>query len=148
MRIENSVEIAATAEKFWHFLIEPERVLRWSPFSKYEYTSEQRSGVGTTIHVEEKVPLPMPSLKVDFTVTEWIENEKIAAEMTSGPGFLKEVEEKWLIEAIPSGSRVTYIENAEFSRSIIGKLFGFFTQLTADKNTRKMLLKLKGQVEA
>lgn len=109
MRIENSIEIAATAEILWRFLIEPERVLSWSPFSKYEYISEQCSGVGTTIHIEEKVPLPMPSLKVDFTVTEWIENVKIAAEMTSGPGFLKEVEEKWLIEAIPSGSRVTYI---------------------------------------
>jgi len=148
MKTENSIEIAATPEKSWAFIVEPEKVLIWSPYSKFEYTSDQRSGVGTTIHVEEKIPLPMPSLKVDFTIKEWIENEKIATEMTSGPGFLKEVEAKWLIEAIPSGSRVTYIENAEFSRSIIGKLFGFLSQLTADKDTRKMLLKLKGQVEA
>jgi len=148
MKTENSIEIAATPKKSWSFIIEPEKVLKWSPFSKFEYTSEQRSGVGTTIHVEEKVPIPMPSLKVDFTITEWIENEKIASEMTSGPGFLNEVEQKWLIEAIPSGSRVTYIENAEFSRSIIGKLFGFLSQLTADKDTRKMLLKLKSLVEA
>ena len=147
MKTENSIEIAATPERSWSFIIEPEKVLKWSPFSKFEYASEQHSGVGTKMHVEEKVPLPMPPLKVDFTITEWIENEKIASETISGPGFLKEVEAKWLIEAIPSGSRVTYIENAEFSRSIVGKLLGFISQRTANKDTRKMLSKLKSQVE-
>lgn len=148
MKTENSVEIASTVEKTWSFIIEPEKVLKWSPFSKFEYIGEQSSGVGTKIHVEEKVPLPMPKLKVDFTITKWIENEKIASEMTSGPGFLKEVETNWMIEAVQSGSRVTYIEKAEFSRGIIGKLFGFLSQLTADKDTIKMLSKLKSEVES
>ena len=148
MKTENSIEIAATPERSWSFIIEPEKVLKWSPFSKFEYASEQRSGVGTKIYVEEKVPLPMPPLKVDFTIIEWIENEKIAIKMTSGSGFLKEAEANWLIEAVQSGSRVTYIENAEFSRSIVGKIFGFISQRIADKNTRKMLSRLKSLAEA
>jgi len=147
MKTENSIDIAATPDRSWSFIIEPEKVLKWSPFSKFEFTSEQRGGVGTTIHVEEKAPPLLPSLKVDFTITEWIDNERITSEMNSGPGFLKEVETKWLIETIPSGSRVTYIENAEFSRSIIGKLLEFLSQLTANRDVRKMLSKLKIQVE-
>ncbi len=54
MRVEKSIEITAPLKKIW-FLVEPKKVLRWSDFAKFEYTSEQHSGPGTLIYIEEKV---------------------------------------------------------------------------------------------
>ena len=133
--------------KIWSFLVDPEKVLRWTNFSKFEYTSEQHSGPGTLIYLEEKAS-PMPLTKLNFTVTEWIENEKLVSKMNSGPRFIKECETKWLIEANPSGSRVTYIEIVEFSLGIIGKLLGLIVQRSADTNTTKTLSRLKSLIKA
>ena len=46
MRVESSVDIAVPQEKVWPFLIEPEKILKWIiTFQKFEYTTEQYSGV-------------------------------------------------------------------------------------------------------
>ena len=90
----------------------------------------------------------MPLMKVNFTITEWVENEYMASKMNSGPGYLKKCESKWLIEAIPSGSRVTYREIVEFSLGIIGKLFGLIGQGSANTNAGKTLSRLKSLVES
>jgi len=51
MRVEASIEIAAPPKKIWPFLIEPEKILKWfTLLKKFEYTSEQRSGVGTQFY--------------------------------------------------------------------------------------------------
>ena len=75
MRVEKSIDIAAPPDKIWPFLVEPENVLRWSNFNKFEYLGEKHSGSGTMIYVEEKAS-PLPLMKVSFTITEWVENEK------------------------------------------------------------------------
>lgn len=120
--MQRSVDIKAAPEKIWPFLVEPEKILGWClTFRKFEYTGEQRSGIGTPFYVEEKAGSPL--MKLNFTVTEWVENEKIAFKMTSG-SFVKHYEQRWIIEAAPSGSRFTFMEQVELPYGVIGKLMG------------------------
>ena len=72
MKVQRPIEIAAPPEKIWPFMVEPEKILKWCiTFRKFEYTSEQRSGEGTTFYIEEKAG-PTPLMKLNFTVTEWV----------------------------------------------------------------------------
>jgi uncharacterized protein YndB with AHSA1/START domain len=147
MRVESSVEITAPPEKVWPFLIEPEKILKWCiTFQKYEYTSKQRSGVGTPLYIEEKVS-PMPLMKLNFKVTEWVENNKLAFSLTSG-NLTKGYDQSWTLEAIPSGSRFTFIENFTMPFGIIGKLMGVVGKSSSEAHVREMLSKLKGLAEA
>ena len=145
MKVEKSIEINAPPEKIWPFLVEPEKVLNWVvTFKKFEYTGEQRSGVGTPIYVEEKAGGPL--MKLDFKVTEWVENQKLALSLTSGTSLKKyEVDES--IEAIPSGSRFTFMEDFELSLPIIGKILETVGRRTAEGHIKECLTKLKSLVE-
>ena len=146
MRVERSIEIAAPPEKIWPFLVEPEKILKWCiTFKKFEYTSEQRSGVGTPFYIEEKAAGPL--MKLNFTVTEWVENEKLAFSMTSGTG-VKGYEQRWTVEATPSGSRFTFMEEVELPFGILGKLIGLVGQNTSKATVGKMLVILKSLAEA
>ena len=145
MRVQKSIEIAAPPEKIWPFLVEPEKVLKWCiTFRKFEYTSEQRSGVGTPFYLEEKAGGPL--MKLDFTVTEWVENERLAFSMTSGTG-VKGYEQRWAVEATPSGSMFTFMEEVELPFGIIGKILGLFARFSSQANVGKMLAKLKSLAE-
>ena len=147
MRVQRSIEIAAPPEKIWPFLVEPEKILKWCiTFKKFEYTSDQRSGVGTPIYIEEKAG-PMPLMKLNFAVTEWVENERLAFSMTSGTG-VKGYEQRWTVEATPSGSRFTFVEVVELPYGIIGKIMGLVGQRLSAATVAKMLAKLKSLTEA
>ena len=145
MKVQKSIEIAAPPEKIWHFLVEPENILKWCiTFRKFEYTGEQRSGVGTPFYIEEKAGGPL--MKLNFAVTDWVENEKLAFRMTSGTG-VKGYEQAWIVETTPSGSRFTFEENVEISFGIIGKILGLFAQFGSQASVKKMLAKLKSLAE-
>jgi len=147
MRVQRSIEIAVPPEKIWPFLVEPEKILKWCiTFQKFEYSGDQRSGAGTTLYIEEKAG-PMPLMKLNFAVTEWAENEKIAFSMTSGTG-VKGYEQRWLVETIPSGSRFTFTENVKLPFGIIGKLIGVVGQRSSEATVGKMLPILKSLAEA
>jgi len=147
MKVQRSIEIAAPPEKIWPFMVKPEKILKWCiTFKKFEYTGEQRSGVGTTFYIEEKTG-PMPLMKLNFTVTEWAENERLAFRKTSGTG-VKGYEQGWTIKATPSGSRFTFMEEVELPFGIIGKLIGLFAQFSSRATVRKMLVILKSLAEA
>ena len=147
MRVQKSIEIAAPPEKIWPFLVEPEKILKWCiTFKKFEYTSEQRSGTDTTLYIEEKAG-PMPLMKLNFSVTEWLENERLAFRMTSGTG-VKGYEQSWTVEATPSGSRFTFMEEVELPFGIIGKLIGLVGQNMSKATVGKMLVILKSLAEA
>lgn len=110
-KVQKSIEIAAPPEKVWHFLVEPEKILKWClTFRKFEHTGKQRSGVGTALYVEEKAGGPL--MKLNFTIKEWEENRKIAFNMTSG-NFVKGYEQTWMVEATPLGSRFTFMEHVK-----------------------------------
>ena len=147
MKVQRSTEIAVPPEKIWPFLIEPEKILKWCiTFRKFDYTGEQHSGVGTPIYIEEKAG-PMPLMKLNFKVTEWAENERLAFRMTSGTG-VKGYEQSWALEAIPSGSRFTFMENVKLPFGIAGKLIGLVGQNMSKATVGKMLVILKNLVEA
>jgi uncharacterized protein YndB with AHSA1/START domain len=145
MRIEKSIEIAAPPEKIWPFLVEPEKIMKWfTLLKKFEYTGEQRSGVGAPFYYEEKSG-PMVS-KFNYRVTEWVENERLAFVMTSGSA--KKDDQVWAIEATPSGSRFTLTEDFEMPWGIIGKAIVALISGSIGKHLEEISANLKGLVEA
>ena len=146
MKVQKSIEIAAPPDKIWPFLVEPEKILEWCiTFLKFEYTGEQRSGVGTTFYLEEKAGGPL--MKLNFRITEWVENKRVAFSMISGT-FVKGYEQSWTVEATPSGSRFTFMEEVKLPYGIIGKIMGLFAQRGSEASVGKMLPKLKSLAEA
>ena len=147
MRVQDSIDIAAPPDKIWPFMVEPEKILIWCiTFTKFEYSGEQRSGVGTLLYIEEKVS-PMPLMKLNFAVTEWTENERVAFKMTSGTGT-KGYDQSWTIEAAPSGSRFTFVENFIMPLGIIGRMISPLAARGSGANVKKMLTILKSLAEA
>jgi len=146
MRIQRSIEIAAPPEKIWPFLVEPEKILKWfTLLQKFEYTGEQRSGVGTPFYYEEKSGGRL--MKLNYVVTEWMENERLAFIMTSGP--LNKDDQVWSIEATSAGSRFTLTEDVEMSWGIIGKIMGaLFAGRMIGKHLEEMQANLKKLAEA
>ncbi|MBA7696749.1 hypothetical protein ES703_105400 [subsurface metagenome] len=145
MRVQRSIEITAPPEKIWPFLVEPEKILKWfTLLQKFEYTGEQRSGVGTPFYYEEKSGGRL--MKLNYVVTEWVENERLAFSMTSGTG-VKGYEQSWTVEATPDGSRFTFMENVELPFGIIGKLIGVVGRCSSEATVGKMLPILKSLAE-
>ena len=141
MKIQKSIEISVPPEKIWPFLVEPDKVLKWFlTFKKIEYTSDKHSGTGTTFYVEEKATGPL--MKLNFMVTEWVENEKIAFKMTSGTG-VKEYKQIWNLKPTKSGSTFIFFEEVVLPLGIIGKLVGTFIKKGSEAHVEKMLNELK-----
>jgi hypothetical protein len=67
--------------------------------------------------------------------------------MTSGT-FVKGYEQTWMVEATPSGSKFTFIEQVELPYGVIGKLMEFFAGRGSEATVGKMLAKLKSLSEA
>ena len=146
MRIQKSIEISAPPERIWSFFIDPEKILQWSiTFNEFEYTGEQRSGVGTPIYIEEKASGPL--MKMNFEIIEWTENERIRLKMISGAS-LKSYEQLWTLTPTDSGTEFTFFEEIIFPLGVIGKLIGLFAQGGSNKLVTDMQAKLKSLVEA
>jgi len=145
MRVQKSIEITAPPQTVWPFFVEPEKVLQWCiTFRRFEYTSNQRGGVGAPIYIEEQAGGPL--MKMDFKITECQENEKLALRMVSGTG-VKSYEQSWSLETIPSGSRFTFREDIELPFGFIGKLLGLILEPMSAGTVDKMLVKLKTLAE-
>jgi uncharacterized protein YndB with AHSA1/START domain len=146
MIVQRSIDIAAPPEKIWPFLIEPEKILKWfNLLKKFEYTGEKRSGAGATFYYEEKSGGQL--MKLNYAVTEWIDNKKLAFKVTSGS--LKKDDQVWSIEATPSGSRFTMFEDLEMPMGIIGKVIGaLFGGMMIGGSMDKILSNLKKLAEA
>lgn len=146
MRVQKSIEIAAPPKTIWPFFVEPEKVLQWCiTFKRFEYTGNQRSGVGTLLYIEEQAGGGLT--KMQFGVTEWKENEKLALQMVSGASY-GSYDQQWLLEPIPLGSRFTFIEEIIFPHGVIGKLISLIAQRMSAATVEKMLTKLKALAEA
>jgi uncharacterized protein YndB with AHSA1/START domain len=146
MKVQRSIEIKAPPDKIWPWLTEPEKIMKWfTLLRKFEYTSEQRGGVGTTFYYEEKSGGQL--MKMNYKVTEWLENRKIAFGVTSGS--LKKDDQVWSIEPTPAGSRFTMFEDLEMPMGIFGKIIGaLFGQMMIGGNMKKILANLKKSAEA
>ena len=141
MKVKESIEINVSPEKIWPFFTEPEKIMLWySTIRKFEYTSDQRKGVGTPIYIEEQAG--GPEMKIHFQATEWDENKNIAINMVSGTG-VKSYNQVWSLEKIPSGTRFTFQEEVELPFGILGKLLGLIGQKMSEGTVTKIQNKLK-----
>ena len=146
MRVQKAIEINAPPERIWPFFVEPEKILQWcSTFRRFDYTSNQHSGVGTPFYIEEQAGGPL--MKIHFESTEWKENEKLAFRMVSGSG-VKSYKQVWLLETTPACSRFTLMEEIELPFGIIGKFIGLIAQRMSEATISKIQLKLKALAEA
>jgi hypothetical protein len=145
MRIHKSIEIIAPANKIWPLLVEPQNILKWCPVETIRYTGDQRSGLKTPFYFEERVIGRL--LKMNFVVTEWVLNERVAFKMTSG-NIVKGYEQKYTIERIPSGIRFTCFEDVKLPYGILGKVIGLFRRSVSETRLEIMLGKLKLLAEA
>lgn len=146
MNVQGSIDIAAPPKKIWPFLVEPEKIMKWCiTYRKFEYTGDKRSGVGSTFYVEEKAGGPL--MKLNFTVTDWAENQRLASKMTLG-SFVKGYEQKMTLEPTPSGSRFTFVEDVKMPYGPIGSIIGFLGKSSSQSHVKEMLNKLKNLTEA
>jgi len=146
MRVRKSVEIASPPERVWPFFVEPEKVLQWCmTFKRFEYSGSQRSGVGTPVTIEEQAGGRLS--RMQFEVTDWKENEKLALRMVSGASY-RSYRQEFLLERTPSGSQVTFMEEIELPYGVIGKLLGLAAERMSAATVVKMEAKLKGLAEA
>jgi len=145
MKVQRSIEVGAPPEKVWPFLVEPEKIMKWfNLLKKFEYTGDKRRGAGTTFYYEEKSSGQL--MKLNYKVTEWVENKKLAFSVTSGS--LKKDDQVWSIEATPTGSRFTMYEDLEMPMGIIGKVIGaLFGEMMIGKSMEKILGNLKKMAE-
>ena len=67
--------------------------------------------------------------------------------MTSG-NFVKGYEQRWTVEATPSGSRFSFMEEVKLPYGIIGKVIGLFGRRSEAATVGEMLTKLKSLAEA
>jgi uncharacterized protein YndB with AHSA1/START domain len=146
MKIQRSIIIKAPPEKIWPFLTEPEKIMKWfTLLEKFEHTGDKQRGVGTTFYYEEKSG--GQHMKLNYIVTEWVENEKLAFSVTSGS--LKKDDQVWSIEVTPSGNMFTMFEELEMPFGIIGKIIGaLFGGMMIGKNMEKIISNLKMLAEA
>ncbi len=141
MKVEKNIEIAATPEKIWPFLVDPKKIPQWfDSFKKCEFISEKHSGVGTTYYVEEKVPGPLR--KINFESTDWNDKKNLTLKMTSGKN-VGSYEINWQLEQDQSHTQFYFREDVGMPFGPIGKILGFLGQNTADKMVEGMLFKLK-----
>jgi uncharacterized protein YndB with AHSA1/START domain len=146
MRVEKSIEIAAAPERIWSFLVEPDKILQWCiTLERFEYTGEQLSGVGTPFYFEERAGGRL--MKLNFAVTEWVENKALAFRMTSG-NMVRDYEQRWAMEPTASGSRFAFMENVELPYGIIGKALGLIARPRSEAIVGRMLVRLNSLAEA
>jgi uncharacterized protein YndB with AHSA1/START domain len=142
MHVETSVEIGVPPEAVWALLDDPEKVLEWYfPWEEFEYTSDQQGGLGSTLFFRER--MGVQSVGLHCTVTDWVEQEIIAFEMSEGPSLISHYTERWTLEAIPTGSRFTLTVQAEFPGRIINALLGPIAERGSAANVEKMMARLK-----
>jgi hypothetical protein len=146
MKIKQSIEIVAAAEKIWPFLAEPENIMQWCSTVKRIFpTSEQRSGLGTPFYFEERAVGIL--MKLHFIVTEWIVNRSVAFTMTSG-NLVRGYEQRYTLEPTPTGLRITCFENVTLPFGILGKFVELFRRPISEGHLERMLIKLKSLGEA
>jgi hypothetical protein len=144
MRIHKSIKIAAPALKIWPLLVEPTNILKWCPVETIRHTGTQHSGLNTPFYFEERVVGRL--LMLHFIVTEWVLNESIAFTLTSG-NIVRGYEQRYTLQPVPSGSRITCFEDVKLPYGILGRTAGLLRRFTSEGRLERMLFKLKALAE-
>lgn len=146
MKISRSIDMAASPQRVWPLLVQPEAILKWfTLLERFDYTSEPPHGPGATFHYEERSGSRL--MKCDYRVTDWLECQRFAFTLVSGP--LAKDDQVWRIEALASGSRVTLEEDVEMSGGVFGRmLMTLFVGRMIGGHLQEMLVNLKALAEA
>ena len=146
MRIQRSIDTAASPQKVWPLLVQPEAIPKWfTLLEQFAYTSEPPHGVGATFHYEERSGGRL--MKCDYRVTDWVENQRFAFTLVSGP--LPKDDQVWRVEALAAGSRVTLEEDVELSGGVFGRmLLRLGVGRMIGGHLQEMLVNLKALAEA
>jgi uncharacterized protein YndB with AHSA1/START domain len=146
MKIKRSIEMAAFPQKVWPLLVQPVAIRKWfTLLEDFHYTSEPPHGPGATFHYDERSGGRL--MKCDYRVADWVENERFAFTLTSGP--MPRDDQVWRIEALPAGSRVTLEEDVELPGGVFGRmLLKLGVGRSIGKHLEEMLVNLKGLAEA
>lgn len=119
MKIERSIETGAPPHRVWPLLVEPVAIRKWFRLLEgFEYTSDPPHGVGATFHYEERSGGRL--MKCDYRVTDWVEGQRFAFTLISGP--MAKDDQVWRIDPLPTGSRVTLEEDVELSGGPFGRM--------------------------
>ena len=145
MKIQRSIEISAAVEKIWLLLVEPASIKKWcGPVQKIFYTSQQHGGIGTSFYFEERAAGVL--MKLHLVVTEWMVNRNVAYKMTSG-NLVHGYEQRYTVEPVWKGIKVTCFENVTLPWGILGKIFGIFRRPVSNAHLEGMLSNLKRLAE-
>jgi hypothetical protein len=146
MKVQRSLDVSVPAQVIWPYFVIPEKILQWCiTFKKFEYSNGKRGEAGAHVYIEEQAGGPL--MKMNFEITECIENQKVTLTMLSGP-MMKSYQQWWSLAAIPTGTRISFAEEIEFGMGLLGKLLGSFQEKTSLGTIEKMLARLKALVEA
>ena len=145
MKIQKTIKIAAPASKIWPFLVEPRNILKWCPVETIRCTGEPHSGLKAPFYFEERAIGRL--FMMNFVVTEWVINERIAFKMTSG-NIVRGYEQRYTIQNFPSGSQFTCFEDVTMPYGVIGRAAGLLRRFVSEGRLEKMLGKLKVLAEA
>jgi hypothetical protein len=144
-KIVKSIEIGASPEKVFAFMISDKMNDVWGKWMEGKWTSKGPVGVGSIGHFVAK-----PDFKIkgewDEVVTEFEENKKMAMRTVEGSKMKMGV--TGLVEPSANGTKVTYIEEYDVPYSVLGKLID---NLSIRKGTERfmdeMMEKLKKAIE-
>ena len=103
----------------------------------------QRAGRGRGVWPEEASGR---QYRIWFTTTEWDPSHALGCRMTKGD-FFRSYDERWVIEATPTGSRFTFNDHIEFPYGPIGRVIGWFAARNARITGAEILAKLKRLAE-
>ena len=145
MHVRRSVEIAASPERIWPLMVEPDRIRAWYPSLRaYEYEDAGRRGPGAHVYAEEKATGPL--MKLHFEITDWVENRAISLHMVSGTG-VRGYDQSWTLEPTSTGARFTFEESVELPYGILGRAIGRIGQRSSEGHVEEMLATVKALAE-
>jgi coenzyme Q-binding protein COQ10 len=132
-KIVKSIEIGASPEKVFAFMISDKMNEVWGKWMDGKWTSKGPVGLGSIGHFVAK-----PDFKIkgewDEVVTEFEENKKMAMRTVEGSKIKMGV--TGLVEPSGNGTKVTYIEDYDVPYSVLGKLID---KLSIQKGTEKFM---------
>ena len=144
MKVEQSIEIAASPEKLWPLLTQRDNLLKWHPNAQtFDFIGDQHSGVGAKFYMVGKTNGRL--MRSICEITEWQENKKLTFHEIWG--MTKKFETIFIIEDIKTGSKLTVIWDTVMPYWIIGQIMLWSLGKQWVKMTDKMLENIKKLAE-
>lgn len=145
MKAQGSIEIVATPDRVWRFMVDPEKIKQWwIGLEEFEFENERGGGPGERFFCEERAGGRL--MRLYFVYTEWVPARRLAFSMTLGD-VLKGREQVWSVTPIDTGCRFTLEEEITLPFGVVGRVLETFIAGQLEARVGKMLAILKGLAE-